>query len=311
MVMGRDKGAIVAEKKLELSLTESFAKHKRNLLFVSSIIAILAVASPVYVKIPGMGTEESVPAPVAYFLLGATLAYFFSSYWVELLAVNARNAQGVADESLEGVSTRLMNAIIPIRSQINQVEEKIKREQSILESLAKSFSESNLTKYGDSVKSTISEGLHHFRMSFRDKGEIEAAKMENISGQFDRLIESAERSLGVLEGQAGGMASELKQLREIHGDIVQHLDNIDVSSKDLAKRLDTVSDRISRSQRIGFSTLEKAIPTLLAGLAFLACIDGAFFGSSGAAFIRGHIPAIAQSQTDAVPKVGTQSTDNR
>lgn len=301
----------MAGSRIELSLTESFAKHKRNVLLVSSIVFVLALASPREVKIPGLGTNEAVPGAVAFFLLGCALAYFLLSYWVELLAVRARNLKGTAANDLGDVSEKLLNAISPITMSSDKVTGIISQLLNTTNDISNQYkisdpnhALSNFSGHLDAAKTFVDRIVNPNSKSGQVQSERVSLTLQEINEKMDKSfssIKSLEQKLDYISQTLSSFEAGYKEEFQI----------IDKSSRELAGSLNKISSRISRSQRVGFGVLEQGVPIFLSLLALALCVDGAFFGSGGASIIRGYVPAIAESQPVAVPKVGTQSTETR
>lgn len=285
----------MASQKIELSLTESFAKHKRNLLFVSALVTILAVASPETVKIPGM-SDSLVPGPVAYFLLGAALIYFFSTYWVELLAVRARNIEITADNTVQGVADRLNRYVDSLREQIDSVIEKAGQEESIIKEFHKHASERVMNVRLTNMEEEVRKEYSKFLTDLFENGKVTEQELREVHKTFSGVQSNYRNAISHLGEHVDHLASEWERVVRLHSEISSILSGIEVKTAEMNKKVTKISHRISLSQRLGFTALEQAIPILLATFALVICIDGAFNTEGVATWARNQLPALTNTR---------------
>jgi hypothetical protein len=319
IAVGATEGRALAEEKIELSLTESFAKHKRNLLFVCSIVLVLAAASPNMVKIPGLSTGtgidpiEGIPTSLAYFLLGCTLVYLFLSYGVELLAARALNLDGVARDGIGTVNDRIVASVQPVGERYGQMFIDMDNIKIVLNEANSQISSSNLFEFLEEMSGKFEEislSMSDFPMPY------DLSVASNVQSLRDQVIivredvRSLHNTMSQYEAHASSVSSSFVSFKQAWDKKSKVLSR---TIDDLNGKLNRISGNISRSQRFGFAALEQIVPISLFALAFVACVDGAFLQSRAIDWIRGNIPAVdqLQAQQDAMPKVGTQSTENR
>lgn len=290
----------VASDQVELSLTESFAKHKRNVLLVCSAIVILAVAGSDKVKIPFSGTEEGVPAAVAYFLLGAALIYFFSTFWIELLAVQARNLDATAGDG-GGFGERLTTAL---RSVVSEAE----RVKGLIESI-----KGQHDRYCEAVGNVeLPEILEKSRlMATEVEQEIKSIRVNVLKDDFTGMtlpqIDIMIKAMNDLSANITITTANIFRIKKSGDEIIsgissnqksslELLSSIESDIRTLTLKFEKISSRISRSQRIGFSALERAIPVSFFLVSILICADGVVFSSYYTQKLRDQVPAIAEAQ---------------
>ncbi|MDR7061162.1 MULTISPECIES: hypothetical protein [unclassified Sphingopyxis] len=297
---------------IELSLSESFAKHKRNLLFVSAIVAILAVASPDQVKIPGVG-DSQVPGPAAYFLLGAALLYFFWSYWVELLAVEARNSEITADSTGAGVAAKLNAFVTSLKAEVSAVTEFHAQVKPLMSSNGDDDIEILRSKLRSNIDN-MDKQINILRSIGDDYEKLKSKEGYSLFDHIGQIKDAMSVGIQLYLKDSKSIKDKWSKIDKIHNKIFNKIEDIEVRTINFSKRIEIISSRISRSQRVGFTALEKYIPIALSVTAFLICLDGAFNCERVADILRNQVPVLADNQrspANAVPKQGPTSTDNR
>lgn len=297
---------------IELSLSESFAKHKRNLLFVSAIVAILAVASPDQVKIPGVG-DNQVPGPAAYFLLGAALLYFFWSYWVELLAVEARNSEITADSTGAGVAAKLNGFVASLRAEVDTVTEFHAQVRTEMNKNGGADIETMKAKFQILIDN-MSKHMITFDKIGKEFENLKQVEGYSLPSQMDAINELIKQSVKSYTNETQEIVLKWKKIDELHRKIFEKVENIENRTKDFSKKINRLTSRISTSQRVGFTALEKYVPIVLSAAAFLICLDGTFNRERVADTLRNQVPVLADNQgspANSVPKQGPTSTENR
>lgn len=290
----------LAGDRIELSLTESFAKHKRNVLLICSVIVILAVAGPDKVKIPFSGTDEGVPAAVAYFLLMSALVYFFSTYWIELMAVQARNLEATAGEG-GGLGERLTAALDKVAFEAEQMRGFFPGLKEMNKRYSETIASTNLYSIVESSKSSALE-LEQKLKSIRevvlkdDFLSISVSHMDVIISSMNELNANISNTAQTMVQLKSDNGNQIDTIQSQHKVVLRQIKSIGKDVRDLTGKLEKVSSRISRSQRIGFSTLERAIPVGLSLIALVICADGVMCGSYYTQKLRDRVPAIAEAQ---------------
>lgn len=302
----------MAKKNVELSLTESFVKHKRNLVLLCAIIAVIGAAAPESVKLPLVTVDQGIPAPVAFGFLLLALLYFFASYMLELIAVHARNLEIQRTAEHDSISSRLEDTIKPMESGIIAVSHLCSELQSAIDHYRMQFSDNKASlvigRFSDEVERIIS--------TMQDVEE--KISVDNVHGfhtvlaqlgHMDQKVGSAISSITSEYDKAGGDNSSITRKQK---EILDKLEVVKVIGKNLSEKFGRLSRLIYPSQRIGYGVLDVFVPALLSILALAVCIDGAFHNSKIAKSIIPPLKAIEQPQDCpvAMPKVGTQSTEN-
>ncbi|MHA4835789.1 hypothetical protein [Sphingopyxis sp. MSC1_008] len=286
--------------RIELTLTESFAKHKRNVLLVSAIVFVLALAAPQEVKIPGLGTDMAVTGRVAYLLLGLTLAYFFAAYWVELLAVLARNKEFTAANTVEGIAERLNNAISPLAAEAENLIANMKSMTTGVNEVARMLPSRKLDEKLTQFLQTAEE--------IRERRGAAAKNDPDENGDIRRDVQD-------LQGMQTSLTTFIGDIRQLNSfmtnltnDFSKFIVDFEVSKKSieensssLSLKITKMSERIILPQRIGFRALDQVIPIALFVVAFVICADG---GLNQSRFMRAILASEAAPQ--AVAKASTK-----
>lgn len=100
-------GVLMSDEKPQyLNHSESFVRARRNFMFSAVTLIILVAANPATIKIPGLGDDATLPAPLAYLALWLAMAYFAWEYRAEHAYVSMVNS--TAAEKVHGEDQALL-----------------------------------------------------------------------------------------------------------------------------------------------------------------------------------------------------------
>lgn len=89
------------EKPQYLRHGESFVRARRNYMFSAVTLIILLAANPATIKIPGLGEDAMLPAPLAFLALWLAMAYFAWEYRAEHAYVSMVNSSAAEKADAE------------------------------------------------------------------------------------------------------------------------------------------------------------------------------------------------------------------
>lgn len=270
-----------SDARIELRTSELYHRHKRNLVFASSVAIVLAASRPAEnVKIIGMG-ESSIPAAFAYAFIASAIIYFAMQFYAEFLVVRARNVEFAArksDASLDAAFSKYAKQLSELReaavtqlSWMNDVERSIAIVQQHVR-----WHEAEIETYLASLQSSV-------RASIKEALNYTTPIKLDLKLATDRVIERLEKAvsnehpleLAGLEAMAGLRAAMLT-LESSTNELCEQIRSVTIEHHLLRQDFGKLAGSIYRVQRVGMNVLDGAIPGVLAAVALAACAAGAF-----------------------------------
>ncbi len=254
-----------------LDITDAFEKARRNLLLVDSIIVVFWFAAPTTaIKVPGLGTDVSLPSSFAFLLLGASLIlFFFPSYWFESRAVSLSHRAISYGANTESLVKRLSIERKKLASAISEAEKNVEIVRETANML-----QSNMTLAASRTGKEIFNAADnqaredtYIRGANAEKGRL--IPLEHYEPRLSDEFHAAVRKT------LDPLAMTLEEFAKYVATSQRYISNAGAQIDEVNARFATMSRNIARSQRVSFGMMFIVIPWLYTALAIAACLAGA------------------------------------
>jgi hypothetical protein len=299
---------------IEMQVTEQFHHGRRNLLVTASIAIVLWLATSDSIKVPGLGTDVSLPASRAFSLVGLALFYFLVRYAAETSLVIARNSEALddtdkpmsAEQHMRALADALQTKQLQLSDCYSRSWETLTRTEGLISSVqSEPLNEMELTSF-------IAQRLASF--SRNQPGGVGLASPELPAFIAKNLIQVRTQAQSSEIEKLNTAIEYLRGLAPMLDRIIQEQQTISRVVGVLVIKLGRLSSRLGRVQRYSFQLWDRAVPFLLGFVGLLACADGAYSHFKKAADTRISAPKPAASVLEKMadtPAKADQRTSNR
>lgn len=264
---------------VELSLSETFHKHKRNLVLLCSAITILRIASPDKLKLPFVGADVDLPSSVAFVLLALALIYMFSQYYIEYKTMLARHSSVVVENSNRTVDEVINRHLAIMEGWIDSIKLSGTNENST--KVVASINSDQLSAIVEKYKIDIDHSLAKGFAERRDlQGAVAASDsdvrinkaIDQLKGHFDSSIK---RSTDTVIGALGSLDYHIQALAPYQASLEEKLSQYNATYQQIASDFKKLSSSIGSAQRVGFRWIDGYLVIAFALLSLGACATGA------------------------------------
>jgi len=267
---------------VELSLSETFHKHKRNLVLLCSAVTVLRIASPAKLKLPFVGAEVDLPSSIAFILLSLALIYMFSQYYIEYRTMIARHSSEIV-----GAPKKTVDEVIDSHLQDMESWVSVPDNREALK-IREGFEHMAPDKHKETIDHIFNDYLNIIKSSLLANGQDHRGRTIPITvGDKAHIAEVFEAIIKERFDKA--LAQHYNSIKGYHDAIVVKIDNIELSQalvtdrlteysktyREVAKSFKTLASSIGAAQRIGFKWIDGYLVIAFAALALVSCVTGA------------------------------------
>ncbi|WP_334656658.1 hypothetical protein [Sphingomonas panaciterrae] len=268
--------------KVELSLSETFHKHKRNLILLCSAVIVLWLASPSKLKPPFVGAEVDLPSRTAFILLALALIYMFVQYFIEYRTMLARNSSRFAGESVKTVDELVDEHIHDMTGWLDASELRgrinVNRSlEDIYTGLSPDYISKMTEQFVNDYKNVLDENASNYRSRWGHASDM--GYMQNVEQHLkdmSRHIADAMRKANEARDRAVNELTRRMNEIDINQDkIMNKLTEYSDTYRDVARSLRVLSSNIGSAQKIGFRWIDGHLVMVVAAVSLIACLAGA------------------------------------
>lgn len=266
-------------KKVELTLSESFHKHKRNLLLLCSAITVLRLASPTKLKLPFVSTDVDLPARIAFALLGISLIYMFSQYFIEYRTMLARHSSSVIDSPNDTVDEMISGHLRQMTGWVNTIYDQIDVNNHV-QRLGATLSNQKIVDEIDDGLKRLNHLLTDRNAYRRDEGlpsydDTHADDPRHMMAQFEHVTkDTLTRDQRTKDAFISEVRDRLQNVERSQALIQDKLSEYSSRYGDVARQFKKLSKSINAAQRVGFTIIDGIFVHAFAAGALVASVTG-------------------------------------
>ena len=291
---------------VEISLSEAFQKHKRNLLLLCSAITVLRLASPAKLKLPFVGAEVELPSTWAFGLLLVTLIYMFVQYYIEYITMKARHSSEIIDSSKPSVDEVISDHLKHMEGWVHKLGTDLMTSSDMLNVSAvvdNNFINHVAREFQTSLKNRLIADAADFYLPLKDTLQNPSdEKQLSFFTHSDRQIRAAfDDSIKKLDDHFSSVRNRLTNVVEGQATIADNLAKYTATYNQVASSFKLLSSNIGIAQRRGFKYLDGYLVIGFSFLALVACVTGSI-----GLWIKPPLPVVAAPPASPLPPASTK-----